>query len=199
MTTPLGARLNLTSLKVTQQSLRNPDQVFEMVEFVRQGGVFSIEAIRDYTEMIPGPIPRDIQLIAIVMIPGDYGKATPPQYFIRNGHHRAVSIFLGGRGFLTPEEYVIENRTWSEFEDIHFLHTDGSWMGWVTPLDIRTECRLLEFGEYKHRVREIYEQDGPDTAVDFIRANKKLYCESRRIVIVPQLAEEIASLVGVKK
>lgn len=158
------------------------------------GGVFSAEAIRDFAEMRPGPVPRDIQLIAIAAIGGPNGE---PIWYIRNGHHRAASILLGGREVLLPEEYEVEQRTWEQFQDIHFLNTDGSWMGWVTPLDIRLECRLFNFGKYKYEVRNIYEANGPEAAVEFIRANKKLYCEPRRFDFVPQLAEEIASQVGV--
>lgn len=67
-----------------------------MIEFVDGGGVFSAEAIRDFSEMRPGPVPRDIQLIALAVISN--GPDYEPFWYIRNGHHRAVSILLGGQG-----------------------------------------------------------------------------------------------------
>jgi hypothetical protein len=164
-----------------------------MIEFVRNGGIFSAEAIRDYCEMRPGPVPRDIYKIAIVILSVD---GMPMGFYIRNGHHRAVSILLGGREILLPEEFDIEVRKAEEFKEIHFLNTDGSWMGWVTPFDIQTQCRLFNFGEYKAQVRDIYENEGPDQAVEFIEANQKLYCEPRRFERVLDLANEVSPSLG---
>lgn len=186
-------RLRLSEVRVTQQSLRNLNQLPEMIEFVRNGGIFSSEAIRDYTEMRPGPVPRDIHRIAIAILSVD---GLPSGFYIRNGHHRAVSIFLGGREVLLPEEFDIEVRTPNEFKETHFLNTDGSWMGWVTPFDIQTHCRLFNFGEYKAQVRDLYENDGPEAAMEFIEANQKLYCEPRRIERVSELANEVSPVLG---
>lgn len=167
--------MNIHDIIVTQDSLRNIGQIPEMTEFVAQGGFFTPDILSKF-----GPI----HPIALT-------RFEDGSVYLRDGHHRVGSILLAGRDHLIDEEYIIDNMTYQDYLDIVFQFPDGSWMGWVTPIDVRTEIRLPEIGEFKRRVKEIFHAQSDMHARHFILTNKHRYAVPRTLYTVQDLVDKL--------
>ena len=75
-----GIVLKIDDLIIMQNGLRKPEQINQMIEFVKDGGFFSG--------------------IEISRFPDN-------QDYIHDGHHRVVSIYLAGRDYLGDGEYIV--------------------------------------------------------------------------------------------
>jgi hypothetical protein len=166
--------LPLGPVLTSQNDVRNVSQVARMIAYVRAGGLFTKEAMLEFSvtnEVRPNP-----QLVAVTEFPDG-------MLMIHDGNHRSSAIWLGGRGYLADGEYFIKKMTYAHYLEINLQ------AGWYTPFDPRTEIRLCDFGTYKKKVREL--SAFPEKATAFIVENRAMYCAPRDIWLVAQLAEKI--------
>lgn len=170
--------MNLADLHVTQHELRNLDQIPQMVEFVQNGGVFTLEEITRHND-------GDTSLISLT-------RFEDGRVFVHNGHHRVAAVWLAGREKLNSFEYLILEKKYSDYLEPNYLRPDGRWLGWVTPFDPRLEVRVAEFGDFKRRVKEIFDGEGEPHATCYVLANQGLYKAAKRFDTVPQLANYVA-------
>ena len=117
MTTPLTP-LSLYDLRVTQDNIRCSDNLQPMIDHVKAGGLFSGMCVFSFPD----------------------GRK-----FLHDGHHRVVSIWLGGRRHLEPQEYVVINSTYENITSVLFDKF------FVTPFDPRTEMRYLSLSRSRSR------------------------------------------------
>ena len=161
--------LKLSEIHVTQSSVRNWQRVLDMIDFVRQGGIFTSEHVERYHQ--------DESVFPLVKI-----KQMPDgNYYLHDGHHRALALYFGGRDHFLPEEYTLH--AWPSYES--FMEPNFA-VGWVTPLDIRQEVRHPDIVPFKSLVLSLPEEQ----RLAYIQAHKSSYCQPRRgIFTVPHLAE----------
>lgn len=152
--------IQLDDLKLTQSSLRLEEQVESMVAYVSSGGRFSLERIAAHNKS------KKAFLIAI-------NRFEDGELYIRDGHHRAGAIWLAGRQFLYPEEYVIESYTYDEYMEINPP-------SYVTPFDPRIEVRYGDFAPFRIEALRVYNEQGQAAATKYILANRHLFCCPRR-------------------
>jgi hypothetical protein len=110
------------------------------------------------------------------------------QYYIHNGHHRATALLLAQRYFLEHDEYYIKEWDYSDYEDIVFLNPDGTWRGYVTPFDVRTEARLPNFKPFKKHVKKLYYKQSPQHAIHYIKTHAQEYKRAKQWFDVQELA-----------
>ena len=103
---------------------------------------------------------------------------------IRDGHHRCLATYLGGRAYLRHDEYRIEVYTYEMYAEINFV------AGFVTPFDPRTEVRIPDFGSFREEALHLYARS-PEAAVKFIRQNKVRYARSRKYYSLSQMAAQV--------
>lgn len=140
--------MDINTLGIIQDELRNVKQIGAMVRGVREGKVFDAWTLSAWK--MPEPVvPRHDLLMELAHFPDG-------EYYIHNGHHRAVAIFLAGRDHLLPEEYYVKEWEYSDYNDIVFLNPDDTWRGYVTPFDVKTETRIADFGPHKDNVYSMY-------------------------------------------
>jgi len=106
--------------------------------------------------------------------------------YVRDGHHRVVAVYLGGRDFLHSDEYVIQQFTYKQFTEINLD------VGWVTPLDPRTEARLPELSQWKQDVRRFQEVRILENVEDYIERNRWRYATPKVYHNVPDMAMHVA-------
>ena len=163
--------LPLNNIGITQQELRNLDQIPGMVALVREGGYFTAPVIESFAGE-PAP------LIEIAVF--EDGRM-----FVRNGHHRCVAAFIGGRNWLRQDEFVTKEWKYADFEAINFMDDQGN--GWVTPLDVRTEVRVPDLSAFKDEVRKHF-QKNKEAAIEFILSHRENYVRMKEYEGVPDLA-----------
>jgi hypothetical protein len=153
--------LPLDSLTISQQVIRRPDEIARMVKHVREG--------KGWHECD--------QPIWIT-------RFEDGMLLLHNGHHRAVSTHLGGRFELLAGEY--------EFHDYKYIDYTSlvPENGYFTPFDPRTEVRLGDFKPFKDMAVRLYIEQ-PEALAAYVRDNKHLYAEPRRIWRVSELAETV--------
>jgi hypothetical protein len=123
----------IDDITITQNGIRNPDQLSKMVEFVRSGGFFNLEALQLHR-------PDARKIIQLPQFPD--GKI-----YLHDGHHRTASIWLGGRNYLREDEYRLYNETYERYMELNPSED------WYTPFDPRTEVRLPDFFQFKNVAR----------------------------------------------
>jgi len=129
--------LRIAELLPTHADLRDTDQISRMIEHVRKGGRFNLaELQRHLNETGEG----HLQLIQIARFEDE-------ALYIRDGHHRALSIHKAGRDFLHEDEYEISSWVYSDFMEANIE------AGWMTPFDPRLEIRKSDLKEWKEAVR----------------------------------------------
>lgn len=167
--------LKIDDLIVTQHRLRNYDQIPEMVQLIKDGGIWTVDVLNEYAaKHHPGRVSPVIQI----------SEFPDSQRFIHDGHHRVVTAHLGGRDFLYPEEYHINKWTYPEYLEINLE------AGWFTPFDPRNQCRLCDLTLHKAAVRSVWDFLGVDEAKKLIRRNQRslIYWEPRLFSSVKEMA-----------
>jgi hypothetical protein len=121
-------------LWVLQDGLRlSRDEIENMARFVAGNGCFNEEAIFAHQRSFD-----KANLIVLVSTPDG-------RLYIRDGLHRVCVINRFNRP-LREDEYVIEAKTYEQFQQINFD------CGWVTPFDPHTHVRHAEFFDFKNKV-----------------------------------------------
>lgn len=157
------------SLLATQYGYRDDAGVKEMVEFVSQGGEFNAKP-----------------LIQVFLL--EDGKL-----FVHDGHHRSMAVYLSGRDYLKPSEYLLSPITYRALGSVNF---DA---GYVTPYDPRTEMRLSDFRIFKKTARQLRDDlSNPHRETDamtYITENRPLYCITHRpYETIPEMASHLGLL-----
>lgn len=125
--------INIHTLQVTQNGLRNTPQLKNMVEFVKRGGYFNNSALTAFH--VTGQRNDKPSLMHIADIEG--------QLFIHDGHHRAMAILMGGRSLVDESEFKIFQYSWEEYIKPNLEKK------WYTPFDPRVESRLADLTRFK--------------------------------------------------
>ena len=166
-------KIFLENLMVMQDDLRHPAQIPEMIEFVRQGGFWTQDVLANYAKN--NQLTRICPLKEIIEFPDK-------KYMTHDGHHRLVSVYLGGRDYIREDEFVIKNWTYDDYLEINFPNN------WVTPFDPRTEIRLAEIGKFKKHALDLSKKS-PEEAMNFIASNKSSYAKERNVFTIKCLAD----------
>jgi len=177
----MSNKLFVFHMGITQCNIRNLDQIPAMIEHVQSGGYFDDKSLEEYASKM------NIRKAPIMEI----AEFEDGKKMIHNGHHRAISIWLGGRDFFTEDEFYIKPWTYADYEDIVTHDSDGNWMGWVTPFDVRTESRVCDLSSFKRKVKDIHEGINEEEAIDYINKNKHQYAKKKTLHTVPQLSVEL--------
>ena len=170
----MNGSLQLDSLGIMHDEIRHKQQVVEMSWLVRDGLFWTSDVLRAHADKHRTPIPP---LIAIARFPDG-------RMMIRDGHHRCLATYIGGRASLRHDEYSIETYTYEMYAEINFEK------GFVTPFDPRTEVRVPDFTAFRQEVFQLYARD-PAAAVAFIRQNKWRYARLYTRSNLAQLAEHL--------
>ncbi len=172
--------LKIDGLHVTQHELRYLDQIPQMVEFIKQEGVWHLQALLEHAERYhPG---RVSPLIQISRFPDGLE-------FIHDGHHRLVTTWIGGRKVIFPEEYEVTNWTYEEYLEINIP------VGWYTPFDPRTHCRRPDLHDFKSYIRSMVDTTDHSKIEEIIRNSLSAYCEPRRFQTVAEMAKHLCLVV----
>jgi hypothetical protein len=155
-----------------QDDIRNATQIPSMINFIKNGGIWSLPSLTYYANVHNV---KTSPLIEIASFPDG-------MMMIHDGHHRAVATYLGGRKFLHPEELRIKEWNYSNYLGINFATK------WVTPFDPRTHVRNAEIFVFKSKVFDVLQKEGKDKAVDFVK--NSVYTKPREIYYLPDLAEK---------
>ena len=159
--------LSIDRLLVTQQKIRNLDQVVKMIEYVREGGLFTLDALEQHQSR-GGVSP----LIEVTEFTDDGAM------YLHDGHHRAVSIALGGRDYLVDGEYRIRTYKYADYAKANLS------ANWFTPFDPRTELRLSDMSDYKKLIQEMTDKNATEEEMLlFIENSKRLYSEPRSNIV----------------
>jgi len=116
--------IDLKQVWVTQNGVRDIDQIYEMVQYIKDN---------EYFEWVTRPIiVNDVE-----------GKK-----FVTDGHHRCLAKVLADKSWLYPEEYILKEYTLDEFKEINIDN------GWFTPFNPFTEIRLSNLSLFKEMVHK---------------------------------------------
>ncbi len=167
-------RVQLDTLGIMHDEIRHVHQVVEMARLVRAGLFWTRDVLRAYADAHGIPV---APLIAIARFPDGW-------MMVRDGHHRCLATYLGGRAYLRHDEYRIEAYTYEMYAEINFK------AGFVTPFDPRTEVRLPDFGSFRQEALRLYARSS-EAAVKFIRQNKFRYARPRKYYSLSQMAAHV--------
>ena len=170
----MNGPLQLDTLGTMHDEIRHKHQVVEMSWRVRDGLFWTHDVLRAYADKHHTQVRP---LIAIARFPDG-------RMMIRDGHHRCLATYLGGRSYLRHDEYIVESYTYEMYAEINFE------AGFVTPFDPRTEVRVPDFTAFRQEVFRLYVRN-PEEAVAFIRQNKSRYARSHARSNLAQLAEHV--------
>ena len=160
--------LNLRELIVTQNELRNPGQVLEMMQWIQKGGRWTQDVLCAWCDQ--HHLEHGRSLIQLT-------EFEDGQLFVQDGHHRLVATYAGGRYELDENEYQITKWHYKDYREINFATE------WFTPFCPLTEVRLPNLAAFKAQVRQLLQVE----AVEFIRSHKHLYAVPRQVTTVADL------------
>lgn len=161
--------IRLTDLVVMQHQLRDINQIGVMIEFVKEGNLWTADAIKKHN-------PKG-SIIYISRFPDQ-------QLMIHDGHHRCVATYLSGRQVLHPEEFEIHNWTYEDYNTINWER------GYITPHDPRTEVRKPDLRAFKNSTHAIANKLSIEQAEQWIVGCRLAYCEPRRFYTLAELAKQ---------
>jgi len=170
----MNGSLQLDTLETMHDEIRDKHQVVEMSWLVRDGVFWTPDVLQAHADKHHTPVLRPI---AIAHFPDG-------RRMIRDGHHRSLATYLGGRTYLRHDEYRLEAYTYEMYAEINFE------VGFVTPFDPRTEVRVPDFTAFRQEVFQLYARN-PAEAVAFIRQNKVRYARPHTRNTLAQLAEHL--------
>ena len=95
--------------------------------------------------------------------------------YLHDGMHRLCALYLVGAEELLPAAYTTKSMLYEQYASINWE------VGYVTPFDLRTECRIADL--YKWKTKVFAEKCGytEEWVNGFIHRNRKEYVEKRRV------------------
>lgn len=175
--------IDIQSLIITQEGLRNMEALPEMIEFAKNGGIFTQDEINNHPNAVPGFFPqRLIQL----------SKFEDGRIYVADGHHRILSILLSGeRDFICDTEFELIPWKYSGYNSINIEN------GWFTPFDPRKEVRLSDMWFFRSLIDNHRRADAHDyDIIKFIVNNEEIFKHQRTISTFEQLAKLIETKAG---
>lgn len=167
----MGYPIGLDELIITQQTLRMPQQLIGMISYLLDGNKFQEKIILNRCE--------------------------DGRHYILDGHHRICSMYyVANSKMLNSDDFELHNYTYKEFLDIVFLNSSNEWLGWTTPIDIKTHVRVKDLFNYKKHVFNIYYNQSPMHAIHYIKTNPDLYLEKRSIFRVRDLLRKHLNIIN---
>ncbi len=148
----------LEKLWVMQNNVRNYSKIPQMVDFLKNGGIWSENSLKLFSGK-----PQSLILIVVF----EDGRL-----MIHDGTHRCLSAVLAGRRFLLEPEYKVENWSYTQYKNINFNNN------WITPFDPLEELRIADLSSFKNKV---YELKSLEEKRNFILNNKHEYCVKRNL------------------
>lgn len=168
--------LDISDILVTQSNLRNKSQLSEMIDFAGAGGSFNELTLASYA------IRKSSDRVSPII---EIAKFEDGTLAIHNGHHRAVSIYLGRDSRkLHSDEFFVREWKFSDYSDIVLPN-------WITPFDVLKEFRHYDLSSWKNKVREFYKMHGEKNTIDFIKQNKIEYCYDRYFFTVGDMVSKL--------
>lgn len=184
--------MNLESIIPMQNSLRNPEQLPEMIEFVRLGGIFTKEVLSLFPKKKLEKTSELLKIDSLIKIV----RFEDGSLYVHDGLHRATAIWIAGRTYLDPREFVLENWKYDYYLEININEN------WFTPFDPRKEVRINDILVYKNMVKEFLGQK--DRSIEEIRKyildhyEAQSYTEPRSVKTIPEMASRHTSAIVVE-
>lgn len=167
--------ISISAITVTQEGVHTAGQIPNMIEHVQNGGFFTQELLNEFADIYhSGTKPSGVIKIT---------QFEDGNLFLQDGHHRTLSIYLGGRAYLDPSEFIFEHWKYSDYLEINFDNK------WVTPIDVKTQVRQANFKDFKTKALWRYEEHGPEVATEYIKSNSGLYLRERSVYSIVDLAK----------
>lgn len=166
-------RLDLHSLLILQEEVRDRKQIPPMVDYVFGGGRWTKEALQAYAlrnGLRAGP------QILITLLPDGVKM-------IHDGHHRCLATLLAGRKYLDENEYATLVLTYEQYKEINFK------VPYITPFDPMTEVRVPDWSPFKVKALALA-INSEDMARQYILAHRELYVRSRTISRLSEMAQK---------
>lgn len=127
---------------------------------------------------------RNYDSVSQMLCKLEAGETLPPiiikelddgKIYIHDGLHRACALWLHGVSVLPESGYILKHFTYHQFLSVNFQ------VGWVTPFDLRTECRKADLYNWKQSVTEYREALGSRAAESYIKWYCNKYKEPREV------------------
>lgn len=138
----------LKNLMVLQADLRHQADIQTMAEYVKNGGYWTKECLKEYSKS------QKLTRISPVITISQFEDGLQ---FIHDGLHRSVATWLGGRDYLHPDEFVLTNWKYEEYEEVSPQNN------WYTPFNPKIHLRVADLSSFKKEAKEKFKTD-PDTA-----------------------------------
>ena len=167
----------LEKLHLMQTDLRHWDTIDEMALFVKNGGFWTLDYLKEYAEL--NNLSRVSPLISIT-------KFEDGECYLHDGNHRCVSTWLGGRTHLREDEYVLTEWTYEYYTEF------APHNNWYTPFDPRTHARTPDFAEFKRAAKEFCQKHNVTNMMMFepwLVKHEHEYMMDRELEYLPELAE----------
>ena len=171
--------LLLKNLMVLQADLRHRNDIQTMAEYVKNGGYWTKECLEEYSKS--QKLTRISPVIAI-------SQFEDGLQFIHDGLHRSVSTWLGGRDYLRPDEFVLTNWKYEEYEEISPQNN------WYTPFNPKIHLRVADLSVFKKEAKEKFKAD-LEAATEWLWQNSDKFRVNRIGVIlnIPQFSQRFYS------
>lgn len=151
--------LPFTRLIPTQADVRRPAHVAALVEAARQG-----------------------QPVIVPDRPIQVSRFEDGAVYVHNGHHRVIACVLLGRECLEPVEYVVQDWTYAQYQEINWS------AHYLTPFHPPTETRVADLTRFRTAVTFVETRQGRKAAEAFILRNPHLYKRRRCVASFVELA-----------
>ena len=115
-------------------------------------------------------------------------KTEDGKFYLWNGHHQVSAAYSIGLRYIPDGFYTMTERTYENVMSINFN------VGYVTPFDMRTECRLDNFRPYKDEIIRLLgylKGFQKNILKPYIFTNPQRYKEQRTVNSIKELIDAI--------
>lgn len=161
----------LAQLWVTQNGLRKLEQLTPMVEFLKRGGSFTKDALLAFR--VATWLPGTGKLVHIAELPDR-------RWYIHDGHHRMVAMWLAGRNCIHKDEYELVNYSYRDYSTPNFKKQ------WYTPFNLISECRVADLTVFRLGLAAL---DNDEDRLRYINTNAWQFKAPRQFQKLQEMAE----------